>query len=67
VVAQAPAILEPATTVPVATQVWSLLRDDDDVPYTNIDDRLTTRTNVGLARLIRLDGMNDLVVESTVW
>lgn len=66
-VAESPAFLEPAAAMPVPSQVWGLLGDDDDVSDAGIDDRLASRTDVGLTRLIRLDRMDDLVVEPAEW
>ncbi len=61
-IAETPAFLEPASTVPMSTQIRRLLGDDDDVANSGVDDRFTTRADVRLARLIRLNRMHHLVL-----
>lgn len=54
--------LVPAASVPVPSQVCSVNRDDDDMTDAGIDRRFTPRTYVCLLRLIRLDGVDDLII-----
>jgi hypothetical protein len=61
VVAETSAFLEPAPAVPVPAEIRRLLGNDNDVADSGVDDRLTTRADVRLARLIRLDRMNHLM------
>jgi hypothetical protein len=62
-VAQAPPLLVPAATMPVTPEIWRVLRYNDKMPDTNLDDTVTTGTHVRLACLIRLDGVHGVVVE----
>jgi hypothetical protein len=61
VVAKTPTFLEPAPAVPVSPQIRRILRNDNDVSYSGVDSRLTSRADIRLARLIRLDRMNHLM------
>jgi hypothetical protein len=49
--------------MPMSAKVRRFVRNDNDVADATLDDRLTTRADVFLARLIRLDGLYDLVCE----
>lgn len=47
----------------MAAQIGGLLGDDDEVPDAGCNYRFTPGAGVGLARLIGLDGMDDLVAD----
>jgi hypothetical protein len=66
VVAEAATFLVPAATVPVASEIWCIRWDDDEMANTDVDDSLTTRAHIGLARLIGLNGVHRVFTERTV-
>ena len=57
-------LLVPAAAVPVASEVWRILGNHHEMSDADVDAVAATRALVGLARLVRLDGMNRLVVET---
>ncbi len=63
--AEATSFLVPTSTVPVAPEIGSGLRNDDQVANTDPDEALTTGTHVALACLVRLDRMHKMVFELT--
>lgn len=62
VVAAPATLLVPASPMPVASKIWCFLGYHHQMTDARIDDRFTPRTDVGLARLIRLDWLDDLTV-----
>lgn len=65
-VTEAATFLVPAATVPVASEIWCIRWDDDEMANAHLDDSLTTRAHIGLARLIRLNGVHRVIIERTV-
>lgn len=63
-VTESASLLVPAAAVPVAPEVWRLLGYDHEVSDADIDDAAATRAFVGLARLVRLDGVHRFAVEA---
>lgn len=63
-VSKAPALLVPATSVPVAPKIGSIVWHDNKVSDANFDEALTAWTHVALACLVRLDRMHDVPVEA---
>lgn len=61
--AEAPSLLVPTTTVPVPPEIWRLLGYNNEMPHTGIDVVVTAGAHVALARLIRLDGVHGILVE----
>jgi hypothetical protein len=57
------AFLVPAATVPMPPQIWSILRNNDEVPDAGLNDGLASRAHIRFTRLVRLDRMDKLVVE----
>lgn len=57
------AFLVPATPVPMTPQIRCVLWHDNEMADADLDDTVTPGARVGLARLIRLDGMHDRVIE----
>ena len=49
--------------MPVTAQVRGMFRDDDEMPDSGCDHRFAPRAGVGLACLIGLDGVDDLVTD----
>jgi hypothetical protein len=62
-VSKAPALLVPATPVPVTPKVGSIVWHDNKVSDANFDEALTARAHVALACLIRLDRMHRIPTE----
>ena len=58
-------LFEPTPAMPVTSEVGGVLRYYDKVADTHVDDRFAPWAQVGLARLIRLDGLDHLVIEVT--
>jgi hypothetical protein len=52
--------------MPVPAQIGSVSRDDNEMPDPRFDPGLTSRTHVGLVRLIGLDGVDDFVIAERV-
>ena len=63
--AETPALLVPASTVPVAPEIGGVLRYDDEMSHTDLDRIVTTGAHVALACLIRLDRMHNVLAELT--
>jgi len=61
--AEAPTLLVPATTVPVAPEIRGVLWYDHKMPNADLDQAIAARAHVVLARLIRLDRMYQVVIE----
>jgi hypothetical protein len=51
---------EPARAVPVSAKVRMMLRHDDEVPFAGLDEALTARAGVPLARGVGLDRSHGL-------
>ncbi len=64
--AEAATFLVPAATMPVSSEIWCIFGDDDEMTNTDLDDRLTARACIGLACLIRLNGMHRVIIERAV-
>lgn len=62
--AKASGLLEPAPAVPVSAQIRCFLGDNHDVAHARIDGRFAPRADVRLARLVRLDRVDDLVIDA---
>ena len=56
--AEAPALLVPTTTVPVAPEIGCISGNHNEVPHANLDGAVTAGAYIALARLIRLDGVH---------
>jgi len=63
-VSKAPALFVPATSVPVAPKVGSIVWHDNKMSNANFDEALTAGAHVALACLVRLDRMHDVPVEA---
>jgi hypothetical protein len=63
-VSKAPALLVPATPMPMTPKIGSIIGYDNEMSDTNFDEALTTGAHVFLARLIRLDRMHHMTVEA---
>ena len=59
-------LLEPASPMPVPPQIGGVPRDDDEVPDARFDPGLAPGAHIGLARLIRLHGIDGLVPATRV-
>jgi hypothetical protein len=57
------AFLVPTATVPMASQIWGILRHNDEVPDTRLNHGLASRAHIRFARLIRLNRMDKLVIK----
>jgi hypothetical protein len=57
----------PAPAMPVPTKVRCVVRDDNNVSNTDVDETLTPGAHIHLARLIWLDGVNQLGIRVIVW
>jgi len=66
VVAEAATFLVPAAAVPVASEICCISGDDDEMTDTDLDKGLTAGAHIGLARLIRLNGVHRVIIEPTV-
>lgn len=49
--------------MPMASQIRGILRYHDQVPNSGIDQRFTPGADIGLACLVRLDRVDDLIIE----
>lgn len=58
-------LLVPAPSVPVASQVRRRCRNDDEMSYTGFNSGVASGTDIALARLVRLNWMNYVIVEIT--
>ena len=56
-------LLEPASAMPVPTEVRGKVRHDHDMSDTGFDPRLASRADVRLAGLIRLYRMHGTIIE----
>lgn len=65
VVPESSSFLVPTASMPMPPEVSSVLRHDDEVANTHIDHGGAARTDVRLARLIRLNRMHVMFVERT--
>ena len=63
-ISSASLFLVPAPTVPVATEIRGGCGNDNEVTLSDGDLGRTPRADVGLARLIGLDRLDDLVIAS---
>ena len=63
-IAAASLFLVPAPSVPVAAEIGGGCGNDDEVSLSDGDLGRAPRTDVGLARLIGLDRLDDLVIAS---
>ena len=59
-------LLEPTTPVPVSAQIGSITRYNNEMPDSQLDPGLTPRTHVGLACLIGLNSINDIIVPESL-
>ena len=56
----------PAAAMPMATEVWRFGRHHDDMTDADLDDALTTGAEIALARLVRLDRLDEFVAERCI-
>ena len=56
-------LLEPATAVPVTSQVGGGPWNNNDVTDTRLDPRVAAGTHIRLAGLVRLNGVHGCIVE----
>lgn len=56
-------VLEPASAVPVPSQIGGEPRNDNHVADTRFDPGITAGADVCLAGLVRLNGMHGCIVE----
>ena len=59
-------LLEPAPPMPVATQVGSAFRNNNEMPDSGLDSRITSGADVRLACLIRLNRIDGFVPVKSV-
>jgi len=64
VVAETSPLLVPAAAVPVPPQIWRLQGNDHEMSHTGLDRADASRACICLVRLVRLDRVHHLVVES---
>lgn len=62
-VAKSAAFLVPTATVPMPSQIWSILRHDDEMSDARLNDRFASGAHIRFERLVRLHGMDNIVVE----
>ncbi|GMQ94192.1 MAG: hypothetical protein BMS9Abin12_1676 [Acidimicrobiia bacterium] len=60
---EATPLLVPAPSVPMATKIRGIFRDDDEMSYADFDDAVTPGTGITLVCLIRLNGVHMVVIE----
>ena len=65
-VTEAAAFLVPAATMPVTSEIRCIPWDNDEMTNTDIDGSLTAWACIGLARLIRLNGVHSVIIERIV-
>ncbi len=66
-VPKAPTFLVPAPTMPMASQIGSVIGNHNQMSNTDFDDALTAGAHVTLACLVRLDRMHHVPVEPVQW
>ena len=62
-VSETTAFLVPASTMPVPPQIRCQLGNDDEMAETYVDQAVTAGADVGLARLVGLNRVYDMIVE----
>jgi hypothetical protein len=63
-IAASASLLVPAPAMPMTSEVWRVSWYDHQMPDPGLDFALAPRTHIGLARLVRLDRLDDLIIET---
>jgi len=56
-------LLEPAASVPMASEIGGILWNHNQMTDACLDERLAARAYIGLSSLVRLNRLDDLILE----